>query len=358
MTAIWQNDGKHWSLMEPTGFPDEATLHRLIEQAPQLLPLAGTPQLTVVGREVALGTGYADLIAVEPSGRIVIIEIKLARNAEARRAVIAQILTYAAYLDGMAQTTFERDVLGKHLAGLGYDSLSAAVDGNDQQGSFNPSAFAAGLEESLKSGRFRLVIVLDRAPDELVRLVDYLSKVAEQLLIDLVTVATYDVAGSQIVVPQRVEPERRAEALQAGTPGVVEGGETTDGSSDWMRYLESARADQRDKLQRLARWAEDLRAAGLCTLRTYTGAGRKVMLPRVIGDSAGLVSVATDGGGCFWLFRSVFERLAPEALARLEQLIAPVPVKQGNTLKQWDEDVLAVLTDAYKEARATKSGNP
>ena len=49
--------------------------------------------MVVVGKEVALGNGYADLLAVEPSGRLVVVEIKLARNAEARRAVVAQVLT-------------------------------------------------------------------------------------------------------------------------------------------------------------------------------------------------------------------------------------------------------------------------
>ncbi len=43
MTAIWQNDGSRWHLLSPTGFPNEATLHTLVEQAPHLLPLAGTP---------------------------------------------------------------------------------------------------------------------------------------------------------------------------------------------------------------------------------------------------------------------------------------------------------------------------
>jgi RecB family endonuclease NucS len=105
MTAIWQNDGTGWHLLVPTGFPNEATLHNLVEQAPHLLPLAGNPQLIVVGREVQLGNGFADLIAIEPNGRIAVIEIKLARNAEARRAVIAQVLAYAAYLWGLDQHT-------------------------------------------------------------------------------------------------------------------------------------------------------------------------------------------------------------------------------------------------------------
>lgn len=66
-----------------------------------MLPLAGSPQLTMLGREVRLGSGYADLIAVESTGRLVIIEVKLADNAESRRAVVAQVLSYAGYLQGL-----------------------------------------------------------------------------------------------------------------------------------------------------------------------------------------------------------------------------------------------------------------
>src|SRR5215216_2167147 len=80
MTAIWSNGGERWRLLVPSGFPDEASLHTLIEQSPQLLPLAGSPRLTIVGREVRLGSGSADLLAVEPNGRLVVIEVKLANK--------------------------------------------------------------------------------------------------------------------------------------------------------------------------------------------------------------------------------------------------------------------------------------
>src|SRR3984893_1064860 len=136
MIAIWQNNGSGWHLLVPTGFPNEATLHTLVEEAPHLLPLASTPRLIVVGREVQLGSGYADLMAIEPSGRLAIIEIKLARNAEARRAVIAQVLAYAAYLWGIDQRTLEQDILYRHLHKREYESLAHAVESNDQEGSF------------------------------------------------------------------------------------------------------------------------------------------------------------------------------------------------------------------------------
>lgn len=200
MTAIWQNNGTGWRLLAPTGFPDEQTLHDLVEETPQLLPLAGDSSLVVVGKEVLLGNGYADLVAIEPSGRLVILKIKLSKNAEARRAVVAQILTYAAHLKGLSPETVEREVLGHHLHNRGYKSLQDAVASNDQEGSFESTSFSEGLTKCLAEGHFRLVLVLDEASQELVTLVGYLESVTEELSIDLITVSAYDVGNSQVLV--------------------------------------------------------------------------------------------------------------------------------------------------------------
>src|SRR4051794_3466075 len=164
MTAIWRSDGQGWRLEAPVGFEDEKALHDLVEQAPQLLPLAGNPQLTVLAREARLGTGYADLLAVEATGRPVVIEVKLAHNAEARRAVVSQVLTYAAWLYGMSRRQLEEATLVRALSERSCATIADAVAADYQVGEFNRPAFEAALDESLATGRFRLVIVLDDAP--------------------------------------------------------------------------------------------------------------------------------------------------------------------------------------------------
>jgi hypothetical protein len=112
MSTVWGRDESGWKALAPSGFPDEAALHDLVEDAPQLLPLSGRPQLIVLGREVQLGPGRADLLAVEPDGRLAIVEVKLRANPEARRAIVSQILSYGAYLQGMSIDTVESSVLG------------------------------------------------------------------------------------------------------------------------------------------------------------------------------------------------------------------------------------------------------
>lgn len=44
-------------------------------------------------------------------------------------------------------------------------------------------------------------------------MVGYLQSVTDKIDIDLVTVAVFDVAGSQVLVPQRIEPGRRTREL-------------------------------------------------------------------------------------------------------------------------------------------------
>jgi hypothetical protein len=351
MTAIWQNNGTDWHLLVPTGFPNEATLHTLVEDAPHLLPLAGTPRLIVLGREVQLGIGYADLIAIESGGRIAVIEIKLARNAEARRAVIAQVLAFAAYLWGMDQRVLEQDILCQHLHKRGYENLAHAVESNDQEGSFDAETFATGVGESLKLGRFRLVFVLDEAPEELIQLLNYLQAMSDQLVIDLITISSYTVNGSQVLVPQRVEAERQQRESSALTTArsKVEG-LGVEGADDFIAAIAVAPPASRPLLQHLAHWAIALEQAKLVKLLTYHGRnGVLTLLPRLVADNAGLVSSYNNKGTAsmqFW--RSVFERRAPKSLARIEKSL--MAIKRGNTTHEISDELLEALTEAYKEA--------
>lgn len=355
MTAIWQHDDAGWRLLSPSGFPSEATLHTLIEQAPHILPLAGNPNLVVLGSEVLLGGNYADLIAIDPSGQLAIIEIKLAKNPEARRAVVAQILTYAAYLRGLDAPTLEGDILSGHLQKHGYTSLTEAIAANYQEGAFDQNAFVAELNTSLADGRFRLVLVLDEAPQELVRLAGFLEAVSDTLVIDLVTVSAYEVNGTQLVVPQRVDPEQ----IVVRAPGTVNSiaagkGRFAEGSGDFEEAISEAPADQQELLWRLIEWAKKLESDGLVTLGTYHGqSGRVTLLPRLHSDNVGLITVYNERsatGAYLQFWRSVITRRAPLSLSRLELLAAPAKIGQGTTTRQISDELLSALHDAYREA--------
>ncbi|MBX3069147.1 MAG: hypothetical protein KF883_01465 [Thermomicrobiales bacterium] len=353
MTDIWKQDESGWRLQRPAGFPDEATLHNMVAAAPQMLPLAGEPQIAIVGREVSIGAYRADLVGIEATGRLVIIEIKLADNSEARRAVIAQILTYAAYLRGESVQVLEKQILGSHLARAGYSSLFDAARTVDQSESIDPSAFEAGLEGSLESGRFRLVIVLDGTPPELVKLVGYLEAVTDKLIIDLITVASYDIDESKVVIPRRVDPERESDTLDSrndtATASVQPKGHWQE-VSEFVDAIESAPEAERAELRRLVEWARQLESSGLARLKSWRGVGRMTLLPYLPGVDAGLVTIWNDKGAYLSLWRSVFESRAPGALQHFDQSGTLPKIGQGNTVRGVSEELLTALAAAYEEA--------
>jgi len=352
VTGIWERQGGEWRLLDPTGFPDEASLHDRVEEAPQLLPLAGSPRLTILGREVRLGSGWADLLAVERSGRLVVIEVKLGHSDEARRAVVAQILAYASYLYGSTLSDLEGVVLGDHLRRRGFDSIASAVTADDQAGGFDRGEFDAAVAANLDGGNFRLVLVLDKTPEELVQVVAYLGAVTPELVIDLITVSQYDVAGSMILVPHRIEPERKVPGAEDRTPS-ASAGEAFEGSDEFRAQIAKAPSEAQLQLARMADWADAVAGEGLLNrLTTYRGkSGNVTLLPRLPVEDVGLVTIWYDNtGGYVQWWKSVFERQAPAMLDRLNAVIAPQSVGQGNVYRDVSDALLSDITEAYREA--------
>jgi hypothetical protein len=351
MTALWHETAEGWSLLQPAGFPDEATLHDLVAKEPQLMPLSGSPQLAVLGREVTLGSGYADILAVEDSGRPVVIEVKLAQSSEARRAVVAQALAYASYLDGLSVEELERRVLARHLHASGHTTISDAIAADDQEGAFDSEEFTRGLEESMAGGSFRVVLVLDQAPAELVQLVGYLERVSGDLTIDLITVGAYEVGGSRVIVPQRVDSERKPSEEKVSKTDATRG-QLSEGAEAFEKGIESAPRDQ-EELRRLLGWARELEREGLVRLLSFRGiTGGMTLLTYVWNDEAGLVTVWNDKGASLQLWRSVFERRAPDSIAPVEAELG-ARIGQGNTTREVSDSLLAAIADAYREARSS-----
>jgi len=347
LPGIWTQNDEGWKLSRPEGFPDEATLHGLIEETPEMLPLSGAPALLILGREVSLGSGYADLVGVETSGRPVIIEVKLAQSSEARRAVVAQILAYAANLHGTTREQLE-DRFGSSLGQRGHESLVEAV-ASVQEDVFDADEFTAALDEHLSEGRFRLVFVLDSVPPELMTLVAYLEHVTDKLVIDLVAVNSFDVGGTSVVLPQRVTPERHEVTVEKTRR--KESGTLYPGSQKFEAMISRAPPDSQESLRRMLQWARDLEKRGYVDLSTYEGIGAKryTLLPRLVAVGAGLVTIWNDGGAYLQFWRSVFEKRAPSFVERIEDL-AGTRVGQGNTTRNISEELLEALTQAYAEA--------
>ncbi len=281
------------------------------------------------------------------------LEIKLRKNAEARRAVVAQVLTYAAHLNRLAVGDLEQ-LLRSHLSAAGAASILDAAAAADSSGDFDRDLFAEGLHDSLALGRFRLVLVLDEAPAELVQLVGYLESITSGVLVDLITVSSYEAGNERILVPQRVDPEHQPDRPTAATTKASKAKQEIVGSEAFEESIVRAAEPDRESLHRLLRWARALEADGLATLQTVLGSGREVLKVWVPGEKGGLASVWNDSGAYVSLWRSLFVKLAWDHIETIEEIIG-VAIGQGNTVRDPDQKLLDALTEAYRTAASTQT---
>lgn len=84
---------------EPFESGEEERFESILEAYPNALPIKEINPLAKIavpiGRQVTVGTNSLDLLFLDDTGGLLVIECKLVQNPEARREVVAQLLEYA-----------------------------------------------------------------------------------------------------------------------------------------------------------------------------------------------------------------------------------------------------------------------
>ena len=147
---------------------NERRLQELIYDHPTCLPLdqiePGLGQLVSVCMELPLRVGTADNLFVTPEGNLVLAEVKLWGNPDARRKVVAQALEYATALFKLDYTELETAVMKGDFNGASPpESLYSLVDGADSP---TESVFADRVARNLREGRIVVLIVGDEIRPE------------------------------------------------------------------------------------------------------------------------------------------------------------------------------------------------
>ncbi len=345
MSVLWSKSGEgQWQEGKRTGFVDEAVIEQIIFDAPSMLPLAGNPSLVPLKRQFKLANGRVDVMAIELGGRPVIIEVKLGSSHEARRAVLGQILAYGAYLEKLPLDAF----LAESGPDLGVESEFE-----------NKEEFMRSIGEHLENGYFRLVLVLDHVPAELVRTAAYLQWGAtSKIWIDLVELRTYEVSGEQVIVPFAVPlPQQPAPMVLSsyGTTSVLR----EDGSELFRGSLPGLPAASVETLVKLANWAEGLASARLTRLVSAKGNANCVLTLRLLDSDKGLASIWNAASGPrLVLHGTVLAARAPMATYELSNALSLNDLSTKATFHipldspgAASEKLLDLLRAAYEEAR-------
>jgi len=188
MPIAKQNDKETVKMIEEE-FRDESELQSYLERSPYLLVSDREPQVVTVQREVSLpAAGSLDLLLVDKEGVPIAVEVKLSRNSQSRREVVAQAFDYVSDLTRLTVDELDDLVEGALVNALGELAGESPLANLRKQCGTN-----------LRAGRVKLIIAVDQANDDLVRIIQYINEHSD-LDVRLVAISKFD--NGRILVPR------------------------------------------------------------------------------------------------------------------------------------------------------------
>jgi len=182
----------------PKEYSNESELEQFIAKYPSLITLDSETPLTFIKTQVGLpNAGTLDVLLIDHEGKMLVVEVKLNRNAQSRREVVAQIFDYVSDLALLTADDIDDAVEGELERVLrSFDELR---DDDDQ---FNIRW--QRLRDNLRSGSVRVVIAVDSASDDLKRMVRFMNEHSD-LDVRLVSISKYsNDTGDIILVPNLI----------------------------------------------------------------------------------------------------------------------------------------------------------
>lgn len=172
------------TVMLPSPFENEAVLQGLIQSFPSVLDGAQFPgavprQWVLVAREMPVPDGDGsdrwslDHLLLDQDSVPTLIEVKRRRDGRSRREVIGQMFDYAA--NGSSYWPIEtlKACFEKTCGGVTEATKRLSEFLQDEQ---EPERFWETVERNLRSGRVRLIFLLDEVPSELLRIIEFLGQ--------------------------------------------------------------------------------------------------------------------------------------------------------------------------------------
>lgn len=214
MPAIRISEGSELA-QQPEPFRNEYELQEILAGHPVLLVDREDSALVTISREFPLEGGFADIVLIDSNGLPVIVEVKLARNGESRREVIGQLCDH---LSAMGRLT--PDEVNERSGGLLEETLQSMAGAEGEENPVDRFALLkSNFASYLRAGQIRGIIVLDAAPDDLIREFSYLNEHSD-LDLRLLVVERYRLGRheyfyhSRFLVSGEADPEMKRQRLR------------------------------------------------------------------------------------------------------------------------------------------------
>lgn len=225
---LLNDNGKTLTPMTEAGYVTEDDMQTFLADHPDLLPgdqidpesprrwLLVSREMGVPGDVDETGRWSLDHLFLDQDGVPTFVECKRSQDTRARREVVAQMLDYAANgieywsMDHIRQSAAET----AQSQGVDLDTLILdLVDPDDEQ---SVESYWQMVEQNLRSGKVRLVFVLDQSSKELRRLVEFLNEKMADVEVLIVEIRQYLGESQTALVPRVLGITEQARSAKAG----------------------------------------------------------------------------------------------------------------------------------------------
>lgn len=295
------------------------------------------------------GSGRSiDLLGLDSSGRLVVIELK--RTSTADHAEL-QAIRYAA----MVSVLTSEDIVEAHRAYLKKWSIEGDAEERIQ------THLSGTNFDDIYTEAPRIVLVSEGFSKELTTSVIWLNENGlditciqlqpflngQELLIESSQIVP--VPGTEELLVQAQGKRNETREHRSAPSKRVPGGEIFE------EHIQDARPEFQLELKGLYSWAVDLRGNELATLESNPGKSSTTLGVTVSGKRSRLTIWNGSGSPYITLDRNVFQEIAPNAMSSFLPLLNPgnsSQTERGNlTLRSpISMEILSSLTQAYREA--------
>lgn len=182
MSIIISENGKNAKRVDESNFAHEDNLQEYIAENPDVIPLYDIDEdihLLVLAREVPTGSGAIDVVGVDQTGTIYLIETKLFKNPD-KRTVVAQVLDYGASIWGASDDFSEfQKLLAEYCQNLSEQTMEEKITSFFEMDGEQFNELLDNMRINFEAGDFKFVVLMDKLEQQLKDLILYLNQNSE-----------------------------------------------------------------------------------------------------------------------------------------------------------------------------------
>ncbi len=348
--AVYRITNSKFEALEKTSFETEKLyerydLQRMLRDRPDLLE----EELFVVAEEYGdweESSRRIDLLALDGKGRLVVVELK---RSDQDSLMDLQAIRYAAMVANMT--------LGQVIDAHRWYRRERKMNG-DADASIRAHLGPDEAGTRISTANPRIILVSANFSKELTTSVLWLNQ--REMDITCIKLQPYRSENGLLLETSQVIPmpeaadymvRLRNREREAGGQGSYQP-ETFEGAEEFQEAIKTARADQRERLERLCGLALELESIGLARISTRVGSANTVLRVELPDTDRGLIYVYKNKAGYGYLQfgGSLFYSRAPISKKRMEEIISPTTIGAASTYWELPEGFLEALRGAYQEA--------